>query len=52
MILMDDMMPKMTGTEALNELKQLEDFNIPVIALTANAVSGMKEKYLKSGFND
>ena len=32
-------------------LKQIENFNTPVIALTANAISGMEEKYLKDGFN-
>ena len=52
LILMDDMMPKMSGVETLKELKKIEKFNIPVVALTANAVSGMKEKYLNEGFND
>jgi len=52
LILMDDMMPKMSGTETLKELKQIEGFNTPVVALTANAIAGMREKYLKEGFND
>ena len=52
LILMDDMMPKMSGVETLNELKKISNFNIPVVALTANAVSGMKEKYINDGFND
>lgn len=52
LILMDDMMPNMTGVETLKNLKQLDYFNIPTIALTANAISGMREKYLKDGFND
>ena len=52
LILMDDMMPEMGGVETLHKLKEIEDFNIPVIALTANAISGMKEKYLSDGFND
>ena len=51
LILMDDMMPRMSGTETLLRLKQIENFNTPVIALTANAISGMEEKYLKDGFN-
>jgi len=51
-ILMDDMMPKMSGTETFHKLKEIPDFNIPVVALTANAISGMKEKYLSEGFND
>lgn len=52
LILMDDMMPKMSGTETFQKLKEIEDFHIPVVALTANAISGMKEKYLSLGFND
>ena len=42
----------MSGTETLHKLKESSSFNIPVIALTANAITGMKEKYLKEGFND
>ena len=52
LILMDDMMPKLSGTETLERLKTIKGFKIPVIALTANAISGMKEKYLQVGFND
>lgn len=52
LILLDDMMPKMSGTDTLKELKKIKHFNTPVIVLTANAVTGMKEKYLKSGFDD
>ena len=52
LILMDDMMPKMSGVETLAELKKINGFCIPVIALTANAISGMREKYIRSGFND
>lgn len=52
LILMDDMMPKMSGTETLHKLQESSSFNIPVIALTANAITGMKEKYLSEGFND
>ena len=50
-ILMDDMMPRMSGPETLQRLKQIENFNIPVIALTANALTGMEEKYLNEGFD-
>ena len=50
-ILLDDMMPKMSGIETLNELKKIPGFKTPVIALTANAITGMKEKYLNEGFN-
>lgn len=52
LILLDDMMPKMSGTETLKELKKISSFNTKVIALTANAITGMKEKYLSSGFDD
>lgn len=52
LILLDDMMPKLSGVETLQKLKEIDGFNIPVIALTANAISGMKEKYLSDGFND
>ena len=52
LILMDDMMPKMSGVETLNKLKAMEDFKTPVVALTANAISGMREKYLAEGFDD
>ena len=52
LIFMDDMMPKMSGTETLNILKNISGFNTPTVALTANAISGMKEKYLSDGFDD
>ena len=51
-ILLDDMMPKMSGVETLKKLKEIRGFKIPTIALTANAITGMKEKYLKDGFNN
>ena len=52
LILLDDMMPRMTGTETLQKLKEIETFNTPVVALTANAITGMKEEYINRGFND
>ncbi len=52
MILLDDMMPKMSGVETLKKLKEIPGFNITTIALTANALTGMKEKYLSEGFDD
>lgn len=52
LILLDDMMPKMSGVETLAKLHELKDFNIPVVALTANAISGMREKYLEKGFDE
>ena len=51
-IFMDIMMPKMSGTETLKKLKQIENFNTPVVALTADAIQGKSNKYLEVGFND
>ena len=50
-ILLDIMMPKMSGVETLKRLKQIEGFNTPVIALTADAIQGREKKYLEVGFN-
>lgn len=52
LILMDDMMPKMSGCETLKKLKKNKDFHTKTVALTANAISGMREKYLSVGFDD
>lgn len=51
LILMDIMMPKMNGVETLRRLKEMDGFDIPVIALTADAIEGTDEKYLNVGFN-
>ena len=51
-IFLDDMMPKMNGREALAKLKEDPNFDSPVIALTANAITGMRQEYLNCGFND
>ena len=51
LIFMDDMMPNMSGVETLQKLKEIENFNTPVVALTANAGVGMEEKYLSDGFD-
>ena len=45
------MMPEMSGETTLKELKKIDGFNTPVIALTADAVQGAKEKYLEEGFD-
>ena len=50
LILMDIMMPNMSGETAIAKLKDNKKFNIPVIALTADAVAGAQEKYIKEGF--
>ena len=51
-ILMDIMMPEMSGEEALKELKKDSDFITPVVALTADALSGCEEKYKSLGFSE
>lgn len=53
-ILLDHMMPEMDGIETLARLKQSENQckSVPVIALTANAIVGAKEEYIKAGFSD
>lgn len=50
--MLDDMMPRMSGVETLKKLKEIPGFDMKVIALTANALTGMKEKYLNDGFDD
>lgn len=52
LILMDDMMPKMSGVQTFHKLKNNEKIKTPVVILTANAISGMKEKYLEEGLDD
>jgi PAS domain S-box-containing protein len=54
LVFMDHMMPEMDGVEAIRAIRALgEDFaGLPIVALTANAVSGMREMFLEHGFND
>ncbi len=55
MIFLDHMMPDLDGIKTLHRMKTKADNpcqNTPVIALTANALAGAKEKYLKEGFYD
>ena len=47
-VIVDDGSP---DKEAQEKLKEIETFNTPVVALTANAITGMKEMYLKEGFD-
>jgi len=54
-ILLDHMMPVMDGIETLKKMKQMEDNqskNAAIIVLTANAITGAREMYLKEGFED
>ena len=45
-------MPEMTGTETQKKLHQITGYDIPTVVLTANAVEGMRENYLKAGFDE
>ena len=54
-ICLDHMMPAMDGVETLHAIRKMEgnpSVDTPVIALTANAVAGAREFYLKEGFQD
>lgn len=53
-IYMDHRMPNMDGIECLHELRSMDTPNndTPVIILTANAISGMREMYMEEGFDD
>lgn len=51
LVLMDVRLPIMNGREAMIEIKKLNP-KLPVIAQTAFAMSGDREKYLESGFDD
>jgi signal transduction histidine kinase/CheY-like chemotaxis protein len=54
-IFMDHMMPEMDGIEATAAIRALKGDRfrtVPVIALTANAVVGMREMFIENGFND
>lgn len=50
-ILMDIMMPGMSGTQTLENLKNISSFKTPVVALTADALIGANQKYLNQGFS-
>ena len=52
LIFLDIMMPKMKGPEVLKNLKNIIGFKTPVVALTADVISGMEEKYISQGFDE
>ena len=54
LILMDHMMPEMDGVETTRIIRRMyPDYdNVPIIALTANAVNGVREMFLSEGMND
>ncbi|MBP9997569.1 MAG: response regulator [Lachnospiraceae bacterium] len=54
-IFMDHMMPEMDGIECMHRIRRMEDAyykNVPIIALTANAVAGMREMFIEEGCAD
>ena len=55
LIFLDHMMPDLDGIQVLHKMREWEDYpckSTPVIVLTANAVAGAREMYLKEGFQD
>lgn len=52
LIFMDHMMPEMDGVTTMKLLKASGYFVPPVVALTANSYTGLKEKYIEDGFTD
>lgn len=53
LVLLDVSLPEMDGTEVLRRIRADADLQkLPVIALTANAMAGDREKYLAAGFDD
>ena len=55
LVLLDHMMPGMDGVETFHHIRKKPDLyykEIPIIALTANAIAGAREMFLKEGFND
>ncbi|MDR0444056.1 MAG: response regulator, partial [Treponema sp.] len=50
-VFMDHMMPKMDGIETTRKILKL-GYKHPIVALTANAVSGQSDMFLKNGFDD
>ena len=52
LIFLDILMPVMGGEETIKNLKMVDGFDTHVIALTADALTGAKEKYISMGFDD
>ena len=55
LILMDENMPNMNGIEATKQIRQLElkkEYKTPIVAVTANALSGERERFINAGMDD
>ncbi|MBN2328191.1 MAG: response regulator [Candidatus Omnitrophica bacterium] len=53
LVLLDISLPEMDGTEVLQKMREDESLRaVPVVALTAHAMSGDREKFLNAGFDD
>jgi CheY-like chemotaxis protein/HPt (histidine-containing phosphotransfer) domain-containing protein len=54
LVLMDVQMPEMDGVEATRQIRQLKgaSAHIPIVAMTANAMQGDRERFLEAGMND
>ena len=55
LVLTDDMMPEVGGTEVMRHLRSSSEcinHSTPTVVLTANAVAGAREEYVKNGFDD
>ena len=50
LILMDEMMPGLNGTETMKKLKE-KGYKTPIVVFTADEITGKKEKYLEVGFD-
>lgn len=53
LVLLDISLPEMDGTEVLAWIREQDELkSVPVIALTAHAMAGDRDKYLAAGFDD
>ena len=52
LVLMDENMPNLGGCEAMKRIHSLYGYEVPIIALTANAMTGDRERFIKEGMTD
>lgn len=51
LVLMDENMPNLNGTEAMKQIRSIHGNDTPIVALTANVMSGDKERFIEAGMN-